>query len=115
MPKTKTFDVDIAQEFKDVKTEISGLKREINAWRNTVESQLTKLNSNMDRVLSQLADHEGRLTKLETDSIKSLTKKEAVSDFVKFGWWAGKLVFAAGVAVGGLFGAAQVLKVLFQH
>lgn len=33
-----TYDVDIGQEFKDVKYAISGLKQEIFAWRNTVDS-----------------------------------------------------------------------------
>lgn len=33
-----TYDVDIGQEFKDVKNAISGLKQEIFAWRNTVDS-----------------------------------------------------------------------------
>ena len=47
-----TYDVDIGQEFKDVKNAISGLKQEIFAWRNTVDNQLTKLNSNMEKVLS---------------------------------------------------------------
>lgn len=33
-----TYDVDIGQEFKDVKHAISGLEQEIFAWRNVVDS-----------------------------------------------------------------------------
>ena len=36
--KLATYDVDIGQEFKDVKNAISALKQEIFAWRNTVDS-----------------------------------------------------------------------------
>ena len=56
-----TFELDIAQEFKDVKHEIVGLKNEISNWQKTVEKQLTKLNDNMEKVLNTLADHELRL------------------------------------------------------
>lgn len=55
------FELDIAQEFKDVKHEIVGLKNEISNWQKTVEKQLTKLNDNMEKVLNTLADHELRL------------------------------------------------------
>lgn len=36
--KSAAYEVDIGQEFKDVKNEISGLKQEIFAWRNTVDN-----------------------------------------------------------------------------
>lgn len=111
--KSAAYEVDIGQEFKDVKNEISGLKQEIFAWRNTVDNQLTKLNSNMDRVLNQIADHEGRLTRLETEATKTEGKREAISDVAKFGWWAAKIVFLAGAVIGSIWGAGAVWKFMF--
>ena len=108
-----TYDVDIGQEFKDVKHAISGLKQEIFAWRDVVDSQLTKLNSNMEKVLSQIADHEGRITKLEAYALKTATKKETISEFAKFGWWAAKALISAGIIIGSILGTAGAWKLIF--
>lgn len=109
---TSTFNVDIAQEFKDVKTEIGGLKNEISQWRNTVDVQLTRLNTNMDKVLSQIADHEGRITDLEKKSTQDQTRRETLSEAAKFGWVAAKLILAIGAIIGSVGGCAWVLKLL---
>ena len=73
-----TFEVDIAQEFRDVKSSIEEgnakltarldqFKAEIAGWKSVFDTQLTKLNDNMDKALSTIADHEARLTKIEEE------------------------------------------------
>lgn len=67
----------------------------------------------MDRVLSQLADHEGRITSLEKKSTEDKTRKETISEMAKFGWWAAKALITAGILMGGLLGTAGALKLIF--
>lgn len=110
--KTASYEIDIAQEFKDVKQEIVGLKNEISGWQKTVERQLTKLNDNMERVLNTIAEHEGRITKLEQDALKQETRKETVSDMAKFGWIAAKFLLAVGAIIGSVGGCGWILKML---
>lgn len=69
--RATTFEIDIAQEFKDVKEAIFSLKDDLNEWKAIFNTQLEKLNTNMEHVLSKIADHEGRISKLETDSLKT--------------------------------------------
>lgn len=111
--KTLAYEVDIGQEFKDVKQAIFSLKDDLNEWKSIFNTQLDKLNTNMEHVLSKIADHEGRITKLETDSLKSETKKQTISELSKFGWWAAKLLLGAGIIIGSVLGTAQAWKIVF--
>ena len=110
--KATTFEIDIGQEFKDVKHAIIGLKNEITNWQKIVEKELSKLNDNMERVLNQIADHEGRITKLEQDNLKSETRKETISDMAKFGWTAAKILLGVGAIIGAVGGCGWILKIL---
>ena len=74
--------------------------------------QLTKLNTNMEQVLGQLADHEGRITKLEQKHIKSEARSETISDMAKFGWTAAKIALAVGAVIGAVGGCGWILKIL---
>jgi len=67
----------------------------------------------MEKVLSQIADHEGRITKLETDALKTEVKKETVSELAKFGWWAAKALIGAGIVIGGILGTAGAWRLIF--
>ena len=107
-----TYEIDIAQEFKDVKNEIVGLKHEISSWQKTVEKQLTKLNDNMDRVLSIIAEHEGRLTKLEHASIETSVRREELSNKAKLGWMALKVGLGVGALFASVAGCGVILKLL---
>ena len=110
--KSASYEIDIAQEFKDVKQEIAGLKNEISGWQKTVEKQLSKLNDNMERVLNTIAEHEGRITKLEQDALKQVTRRETMTDMAKFGWIAAKILLAVGAIIGSVGGCGWILKLL---
>ena len=51
--------------FDRLENKLDVFKDEINAWKQEFVKQLTKLNTNMESVLSTIAEHESRLTKLE--------------------------------------------------
>ena len=128
--KTTTFDVDIAQEFKEVKSDFKEFKNELSSkiddtnkklddtnkkladWTLMVDRQLTQLNTNMDKVLSQIADHEGRITSLEKKSTQDQTRRETISEIAKFGWTAAKLILATGAVIGAVGGCGWILKLL---
>lgn len=61
-----TYDVDIAQEFKDVKTAFSNrldkIEAKLDEWKTVFDRQLTELNVNMKNVMDKLAQHEFRLS-----------------------------------------------------
>ena len=124
-----TYDVDIAQEFKDVKTTVAekfdrlnakldSFKEEISAWKSIFNTKLTELNANMKTVLEQLAQHDFRFTqhderikKLENVNIKIDAKKETISEMAKFGWVAAKVLLTVGAVIGAVGGCSWVLKV----
>lgn len=128
----KTFDVDIAQEFKnlyaqndvlkqemnaqniELRKEIQSLKESINDWKSSFDKQLDKLNDNMSKVLNQIADHELRLSELERQRLINSTKVETVSELAKFGWYAGKVVLTVGMVIGSALGGAKVWQMMFQ-
>lgn len=127
----KTFDVDIAQEFRDLfkqntelrqdfndqnaglRQEIQQLKESINGWKNTFERQLDKLNNNMEKVLQTLTNHELRLTELENKVRADQVAADTKTEMIRLGWALAKWVLAAGVIVGGTFGVGGVIKFLF--
>ena len=114
----KTFDVDIAQEFHELRKQNSALQQDvqslkdtINGWKSSFDRQLDKLNSNMERVLNQIADHEMRLTNLELKArdcevekgVWAKVKKASFNSLVWFFW--------AGVVVSAAYGVKPALKV----
>ena len=122
--KTATYDVDIAQEFRDVKADFKDLKIELSnklditnqkldTWISTVREELSKLNTNMEKVLSQIADHEARIGELERGKLKSDTQKETISNLASFGWWAAKAFIGAGILIGSVLGTAGAWKLVF--
>lgn len=113
--KAATFEIDIAEEFKEVKNAISRtnesiltLKEEINGWKNCFDRQLDKLNTNMEKALSAIADHEGRITKLELSSRETEVKETTIGELKKFGWWTAK---AATVAILYLIGSGKIVDI----
>ena len=128
----KTFDVDIAQEFKnlydqndvlkqelnaqniELRKEIQSLKESINDWKSGFDKQLDKLNDNMSKVLNQIADHELRLSELERQRLINSTKVETASELAKFGWYAGKVVLTVDMVIGSALGGAKVWQMMFQ-
>ena len=66
----------------------------------------------MESVLNTIADHEGRITKLEQSSLKSETRRETVSEMSKLGWMAAKFLLGVGSVIGAIGGSAWVLKLL---
>ena len=128
--KASTFEIDIAQEFKDVKktfsekldrldAKLDGFKEEISAWRSIFETKLTELNSNMKGVLERLTqhdyrftEHDSRIKKLEDGNVKTETRRETISDVAKFGWIAAKIVLIVGALIGSVGGSAWILKLL---
>lgn len=129
--KAMTYNVDIAQEFNDVKqtfasrmdkldNKLDAFKDEISAWRSIFESKLTELNTNMKTMLERLAqhdfrftEHEKRISTLEVGKVKLDTQKETISNLAQFGWWAAKALIGAGILIGGMFGAAGAWKIVF--
>ena len=102
----------IETRFDRLESKIDSFKDEINAWKQEFVKQLTKLNTNMESVLNQIAEHEARITKLEKDTLKSETRRETVSDLAKFGWLAAKIVLAVGAVIGAVGGCGWILKLL---
>jgi len=107
-----TFEVDIAAEFREVKQSIASLADEFRQWRDVFNTQLTKLNLMMEQTLAKLADHEARISLLETKTDKHITQVETAAGTTKF-WlpWLG-WAFKAGVAACLLVGSAKVAKVI---
>ena len=128
--KTTTFNVDISQEFNDVKqtfatrldkldNKLDAFKDEISAWRSIFESKLTELNTNMKTMLERLAqhdyrftEHEKRIATLEVENVRSDTQKQTISDVAKFGWMAAKILLGIGAVIGAVGGCGWVLKLL---
>ena len=136
----KTFDVDIAQEFRElhrqnaeiredmnkqnaelrqdltklneaVRTEIQALKDSINTQNNLVERELGKLNANMEKVLSQIADHESRLARLEQKSCAQEIEDTVWAKVKKASFNALVWLFWAGVVMSAAYGVKPALKV----
>ena len=66
----------------------------------------------MESVLNTIAEHEGRITKLEQSALKSETRRETVSEMSKFGWIAAKIALGVGAIIGAVGGCGWILKVL---
>lgn len=118
--KDATFEVDIKDEFRDVHTtldklgdKLDDLRGEINGWKSVFETQLSRLNDNMDKALSTIADHEARLTEIEKQAIANKTKAQTVGEMAKFMWFVAKALVGAGIGIGALLGSAQAWKILF--
>lgn len=120
---TATYDIDIAQEFKDIKTTFSNrldkIESKLDEWKTVFDRQLTQLNDNMKNVMDKLAQHEFRFTEhdkrirsLENSNIKADTRKETMSEMAKFGWIAAKILLIVGGLVGAVGGCGWILKFL---
>ena len=118
-----TYDVDIAQEFKDVKSTFSNrldkIESKLDEWKTVFDRQLTQLNDNMRNVMEKIAQHEFRFTEhdkrirnLEDTSIKTETRDKTVSDLAKFGWFAAKFLISVGAIIGAVGGCGWILKFL---
>ena len=116
-----TYDVDIAQEFKDVKATFSNrldkIEAKLDEWKTVFDRQLTELNFNMKNVMDKIAQHEFRLTEhdqrikcLEDGSIKIETRKKTMSEAKGFMW----LVAKAALLVGVIIGSAGGLKLIWS-
>ena len=102
----------IEARFDRLENKLDDFKDEINAWKQEFVKQLTKLNTNMESVLNTIAEHEGRITKLEQSALKSETRRETVSELSKFGWTAAKLLLGVGAVIGAVGGCGWVLKLI---
>ena len=117
--KSTTFEIDIAQEFKDVKNEIAGLARDVRNWQSIFESKLTELNANMKGVLERLTahdyrftEHDSRLRKLEQNDAKQDGHTAGMSEGKKFMWTIAKTALAVGAVLGTLGFGGWILKFL---
>lgn len=110
-----TYDVDIGQEFKDIKSAIQHLRDDLNEWKTIFNSQLTRLNDNMASALKTISNHEIRLTELENKALKSETEKKTISEMAKFGWWAAKALIGATILVTSILGTAEAWKIFFGN
>ena len=122
--RESTFEVDIAQEFRDIKASIEegnaklteridSFKAEIAGWKSVFDTQLTKLNDNMDKALSTIADHEARLSKIEEAYLTSRVQKQTVSEMSKLLFFVVKSLIGAGIIIGSVLGTAEAWKMLF--
>ena len=119
-----TYEVDIAAEFKAVKDSIAEgnarlserldeFKTEIAGWKSVFDTQLSKLNSNMDKALSTIADHEARLTKIEEEALRRTVRTQTVSEMSKLMFFVAKGLIGAGIVAGAVLGTAGAWKALF--
>jgi len=69
----------------------------------------------MEQVLSQISDHEARITELEKDRTAKAASSSAKEEMIKLGWAAAKWLIAAGILVGSVIGTGGALKFLFQQ
>ena len=103
----------IENRFDRLEDKLDSFKDEINSWKQEFVKQLTKLNTNMESVLSQIAEHEARITRLEEGKLKSDAQKQTISEMAKFGWWAAKILLGAGALIGSILGTAGAWKLIF--
>ena len=122
--RESTFEVDIAQEFRNIKASIEegnaklteridGFKAEIAGWKSVFDAQLTKLNDNMDKALSTIADHEARLTKIEEAQLTCRVQKQTVSQMTNLMFFFAKSLIGAGIIISSILGTAHAWKVMF--
>ena len=122
--KSTTFNVDIAEEFNEIKNtltvglnrldeKLDGFKNEINAWKQEFVKQLTILNNNMDKVISTIANHEIRITEIERKNLEETTKSKTIHELTKLMWFIAKGLITVGIVAGGIFGTAGALKIFF--
>ena len=118
-----TYDIDIAQEFKDIKNEFKSefkeIRTKLDEWKTVFDRQLTQLNDNMKNVMEKIAQHEFRFTEyekrirtLEDTGIKTDTRNKTMTDMAKFGWTAAKVLLIVGALIGAVGGCGWLLKVL---
>lgn len=124
MPARKTFEMDIQQEFRDIKKmildsnqemseRITKLSDRINEQNRLFERELTKLNQNMEQVLSRIADHEARITSLETSKVQNDAKSKTLGECARFGWFIARWVLGAGIVLGSVLGGAKAWQLIF--
>lgn len=129
--ETSTYEIDIGQEFHEVKEAIKdgqekfasklgelnkkldGFKEEINGWKTVFDTQLTKLNLNMDKALSTIADHEARLTEIEKKSLAAEAKTKTVGEMSRLMFFAARFLIGAGILIGAVLGTAGAWKAIF--
>lgn len=110
-----TYDVDIGQEFKDIKSAIQHFRDDLNEWKAIFNSQLTRLNDNMASALKTISNHEIRLTELENKALMSETEKKTISEMAKFGWWVAKALIGATILVTSVLGTTEAWKIFFGN
>lgn len=119
-----TYEVDIAAEFKAVKDSIAEgnarlserldeFKTEIAGWKSVFDTQLSRLNQNMDKALSTIADHEARLTRIEEEALRRSVRTQTVSEMSKLMFFVAKSLIGVGIVAGAILGTAGAWKVLF--
>ncbi len=124
MAARKTFEMDIQQEFRDIKKmildsnqemseRITKLSDRINEQNRLFERELTKLNQNMELVLNRIADHEARISTLETTRIQNDTKSRTLGECARFGWFLARWVLGAGIVLGSVLGGAKAWQLIF--
>lgn len=128
--RATTYEIDIAQEFKDVKLDFKDFKTELSNkldktnqklddWKTVFDRQLTTLNDNMKSVMDTIAkheyrftEHETRLNKLETIGVKAEVRREDLSNKAKVGWLCLKVGLGVGAIIGAVGGCGLILKLL---
>ena len=99
--------------FDRLEDKLDGFKDEINAWKQEFVKQLTKLNDNMDKVISTIANHEIRITEIERKNLENTTKSKTIHEITKLVWFIAKGLIGIGIVIGGVFGTAGALKFVF--
>lgn len=102
------FKDDVKSEFKDIKIEIKALAKEFRDWKCMIDTQLTKLNMNMESVMKKLVDHESRLSTLEKESIESKGRTKGWFDAAA----AVKYLVMAIAFIGAVAGSGFCLKLI---
>ena len=110
--QTSSVETFIESRFNRLEDKLDSFKDEINSWKQEFVKQLTKLNTNMEQVLSQIADHEGRISKLEQSKLKQDTQISTISNLTKLGWMAAKILLGVGAIIGAVGGCGWILKLL---
>lgn len=95
----------------ELRKEIQAIKEIINNWKNDYDRQLDHLSADKDKAMTQLGDHERRITSLELKTKKHEIEENIWSKVKKISFNALIWFFWAGIMVSAAYGVKPALKI----
>ena len=105
------FRTEMNAQNSELRKEIQAIKEIINNWKNDYDRQLDHLSADKDKAMTQLGDHERRITSLELKAKKQEIEENIWSKVKKVSFNALIWFFWAGIMVSTAYGVKPALKI----